>query len=68
MPRQFTVIAILLLTLPGCKIQLDVPENGRITSISGNYHCEASQTCEIDVVDGLFNETFVAQPAQGYIF
>lgn len=30
--------------------------------------CEASQTCEIEVVDLLFDETFVAEPAQGYTF
>ena len=33
-----------------------------------DYLCEASQTCEIEVVDLLFNETFVAEPAEGYYF
>jgi len=60
--------ALLLVVVSGCKIQVQVPDNGRVATVSGSYQCEASQTCEIEVVDLLFNETFVAEPAEGYYF
>jgi len=44
---------------------VQVPDNGRVATVSGTYLCEASQTCEIEVVDLMFNETFVAEPAEG---
>ena len=59
---------LFLALLSGCKIQVQVPNNGRVATISGSYLCEASQTCEIEVVDVLFNETFVAEPAEGFHF
>lgn len=63
------ILAVLFLTaVSGCKVQVQVPDNGRVATISGNYLCEASQTCEIEVVDLLFNEIFIAEPAEGFHF
>ena len=54
---KLTASGIMLIALlSGCKIQIQVPDNGRVTTISGNYACEALQNCEIDVADLLFNE------------
>ena len=61
-----TTLAILL--LPGCKIEIAVPEGGRVETESGAYSCESGNTCSIDVVDIFFKETFVALPDDGYTF
>ena len=68
--RSFTCIllAIVFLALSGCKIQIKVPNGGRVVSTDGAYICEAGQTCEIDVVDFFFDETFIAEPAPGFYF
>jgi haloalkane dehalogenase len=65
---RLMLTALFLASVSGCKVQVQVPDNGRVTSVSGNYLCEASQTCEIEVIDLLFNETFIAEPAEGYQF
>jgi N-acetylneuraminic acid mutarotase len=54
--------------LSGCKIEITVPQNGRVESQSGTYVCESGETCIIDVVDAFFDETFQAKPAEGYTF
>ncbi|MBT4518482.1 MAG: hypothetical protein HOC23_00635 [Halieaceae bacterium] len=62
------VLLILLSFLAGCKLQVVVPVGGTVTTASGTYTCAAGQTCEIDVVDLLFDETFTAVPDDGYQF
>lgn len=54
--------------LNGCKIVLQVPEGGTITTLSGEYGCGESETCEVDVDTGEFDETFTAVPNEGYEF
>ncbi|MEH6586080.1 MAG: hypothetical protein V7720_05950 [Halioglobus sp.] len=57
------------LVLAGCKIEITVPEGGRVVSQSGNIEaCESGATCSVDVVDIFFDETFVAEPADGMMF
>ena len=63
-----TLILIAFLAITGCKIRIVVPEGGRVTTSSGAYNCTAGKTCDIDVVDIFFDQTFTAQPAQGYDF
>jgi len=58
----------LMLAASGCKIRIEVPEGGRVESESGVFRCESGETCEIDVVDFLFDETFQAIPEFGYFF
>jgi len=55
-------------TLAACKVEIDVPTSGSVTTNSGNINCAAGQTCSVDVVDVFFNETFVAQPATDFVF
>jgi len=54
--------------LCGCNIQIDSPEEGAVVSASGTYSCAAGSSCSIEVSDILFDETFIAVPAQGYEF
>lgn len=60
--------ATLLTTLPGCKLEISVPENGTVTTASGAYSCGAGETCTIEVDDTSFDQTFIARPAPGYTF
>jgi hypothetical protein len=52
----------------GCKIKITVPEGGEVDSLSGTYSCDTGQTCEVEVLDEFFNETFRAKPDPGYRF
>ena len=67
-PLSCFLIAIAFLALPGCKIEIRVPQGGTVVSSDGAYTCMAGQTCVIDVVDFFFDQTFIAQPAHGYYF
>lgn len=71
-PRTFpltcALLTTVLLALSGCKLEIRVPDGGRVVSTDGAYICEAGQSCVIDVVDIFFDETFVAEPAPGYSF
>ena len=67
-PLTFFFISAVFLGLPGCKIEIRVPQGGTVQSSDGAYICEAGQTCVIDVVDLFFDETFIAVPAPGYTF
>jgi len=56
----------LILATTGCKLRITVPEGGQVVWGSGAYRCEMGNTCDIDVVDFYFDETFVADPIDGY--
>ncbi len=60
------IIALALLS--GCKIVIETPEGGAVTSASGQNYCAPSSTCEIDVSDTYFSESFSAEAGEGYIF
>jgi len=62
------VVSLTLLSLVGCKIRIIVPEGGVVRTESGVYNCWPGQTCYIDVVDFYFDETFIAEPKNGYRF
>ncbi|MBT4520562.1 MAG: DUF1566 domain-containing protein [Halieaceae bacterium] len=68
MAARRIVLVTLLSLLASCKLQIIVPIGGSIITASGTYTCLAGQTCEIDVVDLLFDETFTAVPDDGYRF
>ncbi len=57
-----------LLALVGCRLEIVVPEGGQVTSSSGNYDCPVSTSCETDIEDENFSETFIATPNSGYRF
>ncbi|AQA19274.1 hypothetical protein BST95_14500 [Halioglobus japonicus] len=66
------VKAIVLITavasLNACKIEIETPVEGGVTTSSNNIECPANQACTVDVSDLFFNETFVADPAPGWQF
>ena len=44
----------------GCRIEIAVPEGGKVVGDSGSYECFAGTVCSIDVDDFSFDETFSA--------
>jgi len=54
--------------LSACKIEIEVPTSGSVTTNSSNINCAAGEVCTVDVSDIFFDETFVAQPAAGFVF
>jgi hypothetical protein len=56
------------LALAACRIEITVPEGGRVTTDSGNFACAAESTCTVDVEDTNFAETFMAVPDDGFVF
>ena len=62
------LLLITIATLAACKIEIEVPTSGSVTTNSNKINCTAGQTCSVDVVDIFFNETFVAQPATDFVF
>ncbi len=59
---------LAMVTLAACKIQVTVPEGGKVVTETENFSCASGNTCEISVVDVFFDETFVAVPEDGYTF
>ena len=62
-----TVIGLCTL-LSACKIQIEVPSSGAISTESGAISCPASSRCVVDVSDIYFNEVFHADAASGFEF
>jgi N-acetylneuraminic acid mutarotase len=67
-PLRFFCTLFTAALLSGCKVQITVPEGGRVETMSGAYVCESGETCVIDVVDIFFDEVFKAKPADGFKF
>ena len=67
-----TAIRFLLYTsiaaIAACKIDVDVPSGGSVTTDSGSLSCSANSSCSLDVANIYFDETFVANPATGFDF
>ena len=65
--RSADRIAYFLATLAaaaiiaGCKLEVIVPAGGRVVSESGNFSCDAGQSCTVDITDVFFDETFRAE-------
>lgn len=63
------VVALLTtLALTACKVQVNVPDGGKVVTETENFSCESGNSCEVSVVDIFFDETFVAVPDDGYTF
>jgi len=54
--------------LAACKVEVNVPAGGSVSTISGSLDCPAESTCTQDVADIYFDETYVANPEAGYEF
>ena len=65
--RRFASYTALAL-LAGCKIEIEAPVEGSVTTASSAIECAAGQTCTIDIADTYFDETFEAVPATGWQF
>jgi hypothetical protein len=65
---RYIVGALCLLTLVSCKIRVVVPDGGSVTTASGTFSCPSGKTCDIDVLDFYFDETFKASAEEGYTF
>lgn len=61
-----TIVA--LLTLSGCKIVIESPDAGYVTTESNWMTCRSNSNCEIDVTDIYFDHTFIAVPNPGWEF
>lgn len=66
--RNWFVAAVTTIMLSACKVSIEVPTGGSVSSASGAYDCPENTVCVIDVVDLFFDETFTAVPAEGYQF
>ena len=66
-PSFLALVFVLLLT-EGCKIEITVPEGGKVVSASHAYDCDSGKTCVVEVNDFHFAETFDAHAAEGWIF
>jgi len=62
------LLCIAIASLSACKIQIETPVEGGVTTTSTAIECAANQTCTVDVSDTFFDETFVADPAPGWHF
>jgi hypothetical protein len=62
------VFPVAALMIASCKVKVVVPEGGTVASESGTYNCEPAKPCNINIVDIFFDETFTANPANGYEF
>ncbi|MEM1154808.1 MAG: hypothetical protein AAGI44_11765 [Pseudomonadota bacterium] len=65
---RLTLVLCTLLALNACKLRIIAPEGGSVTTESGTYTCNTGSTCDIDIVDFFFDETFTAEPLNGYEF
>jgi Leucine-rich repeat (LRR) protein len=66
-PSFLALVFVLFLT-EGCKIEITVPEGGKVVSASHAYDCDSGKTCVVEVNDFHFAETFDAHADEGWIF
>ena len=76
--RKILAASAAALVLAGCKVEITVPEGGRVMTLSGNEVfnssgemlsvCETGMTCSVDVVDIFFDETFTTEADEGMTF
>lgn len=69
-PSYLAIVGTLIafLSFAGCKVRITAPEGGDVVTESGNYQCLSGKTCTLEVVDFLFDETFIVRPLWGYNF
>jgi hypothetical protein len=63
------LLSLVFVVAGGCKLEIAVPDGGKVISKSGNYECLSGEKCSIDIYDYFFKEEFVARPTtEGYLF
>jgi Leucine-rich repeat (LRR) protein len=65
---SFLALFFVLALASGCKIEITVPEGGKVVSASHAYDCDSGKTCVVEVNDFHFAETFDAHAQEGWIF
>ena len=68
MTNEYLMVLGFILVISGCRLEIEVPEGGKVVTQSGNFECLAGETCVIEVTDASFDETFIAMPDNGYSF
>ena len=68
MQTKRILLCAAITALSACKIQIETPVEGSVTTVSTAIECPSNQSCTVDVSDTFFNETFVAEPAPGWEF
>lgn len=68
--RALRVVSLLTLVIAisGCKIVIEVPEGGIVTTESGAFECRQNRVCVVEVDDTFFDEVFEARPHRGWEF
>lgn len=64
---QVLLISVIV-SLAACRIEIEAPIEGSVSTVSEAIECAAGQSCTVEVDDTFFDETFVAEPAEGWIF
>lgn len=64
---QLLALPVLLSVLAGCRLEVAVPEGGRVISDNG-FVCLAGETCEVSIDSTAFDDTFNAVADSGYTF
>ncbi|TXS95178.1 hypothetical protein FV139_04570 [Parahaliea maris] len=62
---RLLILLSIFAFLGACKVVVSVPEGGRVVSLSGDFACEAGETCTIDVTDTDFDKTFRVEAEAG---
>ena len=61
------VFFTLFSLVAGCKVAVVVSSGGDVQSQSGTRDCAGGNSCEFDVVDANFDDTFTAVAKPGYV-
>ena len=67
-PLNKLLLAVIAIGLAGCRLEVAVPEGGRVESASGRYDCDELFICSGEIDDGEFEETFTAVADPGFRF
>jgi Leucine Rich repeats (2 copies) len=66
-PSLLALMLVFVLTA-GCKVEITVPEGGKVVSASHAYDCDSGKICVVEVNDFHFAEKFDAQAWEGWVF
>ena len=67
-PFRTALLAFGLVTMAACRVVVEVPPGGIVEQQSSGAICRGDTWCYFDVKDTEFEDTFTAQPYEGYRF
>lgn len=65
---KYGALLLMVGALTACKVEITVPEGGRVASVSNAHRCEENNSCQVEINDIYFTEKFEAIPNEGYEF